>query len=631
VKRVLPTANLNAITELFHVCLTKQENDRKELRLDTFSNWLQIEKGTCELASSSANSIVQMGKTSVEDDVKAVHKVFVALDVDGNNYLDGAEFSRVIRAVGNIKLNEKDLYQLMHDLGGKQTKYDGFVLYEDRFIAGVIKHNIPGITVTSITKWQRKHAITSNHLSTCVQALLLLHSPVSQKAFLYFAVHRLGHRRLLKSDYTVELGSNGWLLFLPLVIVILAGFTIALPIVLSSILFCNRKNLNAPNTRSTIGWLYNRYNHGVEFWEIFELMRKMILTGLLVYLPSTARASVAICICLIAVCVLNFFRPQSNTLVFWINNLAYVAISLKYLMTIVLDLASAYEYEVELSIALITIDCATMGFTVLGISMILLRLKKLFTTLSKDDWDKTEEQLKSQIAQQAENDTKNEATPTPKSLKWNSAFTRTEMHLVQKKHGDFRKKKIQNIGKHQNLAKKRLRERLENRKKFQQKMNGQITKSTKVIPLNNEIVTGDTSRKTALKADKGGMKGLAGEDGVEQTKNSANELLQTLCHTFVTKIKSFERLKKAFCKLDKDNSGGLALPEFTKLVKGVIKAVDLKLVEEVFEACLLQQSNDEKEVLLITFSKWLNLHDIESPTLNDDGDERRGKRESRML
>ena len=49
---------------------------------------------------------------------------------------------------------------------------------------------------------------------------------------------------------------------------------------------------------------------GAEWWEIHEVVRKMLFCGLLVYLPALSRAASAILICLISVATLNYVRPH---------------------------------------------------------------------------------------------------------------------------------------------------------------------------------------------------------------------------------------------------------------------------------------------------------------------------------
>jgi len=73
---------------------------------------------------------------------------------------------------------------------------------------------------------------------------------------------------------------------------------------------------------------------GSEFWEIHELVRKMILTGLLIYLPPSVRPPSAIVVSLIACCTLNYYQAHKNKIVFWIAEASFVLTTGKYLVAV---------------------------------------------------------------------------------------------------------------------------------------------------------------------------------------------------------------------------------------------------------------------------------------------------------
>ena len=85
--------------------------------------------------------------------------------------------------------------------------------------------------------------------------LLLSHTPVSRKVFQFFHCHQLGDRAFLRADYTIECQSVGWFSFLPLVLVVLFGFTLALPGSISLYLWLNRKKLYSASIQQKVGWL----------------------------------------------------------------------------------------------------------------------------------------------------------------------------------------------------------------------------------------------------------------------------------------------------------------------------------------------------------------------------------------
>ena len=168
-----------------------------------------------------------------------------------------------------------------------------------------------------------------------VQLFLMIHAPIAAKSFYYFDCHRLGtEKSLLRRDYSLECGGERYNEYLPAALTLLLGFALLLPIMLSGFLFQHRGDLYTPKTRRKIGWLYWRFVNGAEFWEIHELLRKMILTGLLIYLPSKVRSPSAIVVCTLCCCTLNYFHPHRNKIVFWIDEICAILTTGKYLVAV---------------------------------------------------------------------------------------------------------------------------------------------------------------------------------------------------------------------------------------------------------------------------------------------------------
>merc|ERR1711871_1557426 len=178
-----------------------------------------------------------------------------------------------------------------------------------------------------------RYKLVSLWLSGGAQVLLLFHAPVSAKAFLFFDCHRLGERFFLRADYRLECFTAEWDAFLPLALFLLLGFAVAVPLGLGVIMFRNRDHLQSPATRQRIGFLMSRYSVGVEWWEIVELVRKLILTGVLIYFPTTSRAAAAVIVCVVCVAMLNLYEPHKTRAIFWVCQGSYLITTTKYLVT----------------------------------------------------------------------------------------------------------------------------------------------------------------------------------------------------------------------------------------------------------------------------------------------------------
>ena len=135
---------------------------------------------------------------------------------------------------------------------------------------------------------------------------------------------------MLRRDYSIECGGEKHNEYLPAALILLLGFALLLPIALSGFLYCHRNDLYTPKTKRKLGWLYYRFQKGSEFWEVHEVIRKMLLTGLLIYLPTHVRSPSAIVVCTICCCTLNYYHPHRNPVVFWIDEICALLTTGKY-------------------------------------------------------------------------------------------------------------------------------------------------------------------------------------------------------------------------------------------------------------------------------------------------------------
>ena len=230
----------------------------------------------------------------------------------------------------------------------------------------------------------RRSSIISNSLSGATQLLLLAHTPVSRKVFQFFHCNELGHKKLLRADYNIDCRSAEYYSFMSLVIAVMVGFTIGLPAVISFYLFRHRKNLYSTKTNQRIGWLYDPFVRGAEFWQVHDLLMKMILTGMLIYVPPTSRAGIAILVCVVACCNLNYFQPHKNKVLFWLSEISFITTLSKY--TVALLLSSSYNDQNEIQIIgtlLIVLDFGFMISSVLAILISLCMLRARVKVINK--------------------------------------------------------------------------------------------------------------------------------------------------------------------------------------------------------------------------------------------------------
>ena len=134
-------------------------------------------------------------------------------------------------------------------------------------------------TSERLVRWtvQRKHA--SNSFAGAPQLLLLAHTPVSRKVFQYFHCNDISGKPYLRADYGLSCYGDSWYAFLPVVLVVMFSFTVALPLSITAYLRYHRHELYSTRIFQKVGFLYQPYRRGSEFWQIHDVVFKMVLTG----------------------------------------------------------------------------------------------------------------------------------------------------------------------------------------------------------------------------------------------------------------------------------------------------------------------------------------------------------------
>merc|ERR1712224_622461 len=134
-------------------------------------------------------------------------------------------------------------------------------------------------------RWQMHTDSFRTCTAVVAQLFFMLHAPVSRTLFQWFNCRRIGGKHAyVRSDlstrcFTPEYLSYSWAVVVPLLLV----FCLGLPLFMIAFLFRNRKHLRTPKIMSRVGWLYSRYRPGTEFWDIHELLRKLVLCCALIF------------------------------------------------------------------------------------------------------------------------------------------------------------------------------------------------------------------------------------------------------------------------------------------------------------------------------------------------------------
>ena len=350
------------------------------------------------------------GKIAKDSDLRRTSAEFLfdTLDADDGGNIEVEEFQQLLVYLGKKKVDMSMARKMMHQVkaksprpvnttrrqqrqqrqqqvnGGKNSRSGSSVdeLTREEFIRVVVDGSLETITRTG-AKWVavvELERTKASYQAAVLVVLLLMHAPVSQRFFYYFADDNVQGKRYLRSDYSIEYGGKIWSEFLPVVIVLGVCFVSALPLTIGTLLWRARHRFYSPHTKRKLGFLYRPFAPGAEFWELHEVLRKLLLTGVLIYVPPNARAAAAVLVCVLAVATLNYVQPHKNRVVFWVAEMAFLLTCFKYLSAIFVVAQVAGELVGEsnqvLGVLLILIDVSMMLGSMAAVMAVAVLLKR---------------------------------------------------------------------------------------------------------------------------------------------------------------------------------------------------------------------------------------------------------------
>ena len=322
---------------------------------------------------------------------------FRAIDADGSGRIDVEELQQLLVSFGyQIKLAQTRT--LMETLLGKghltisQTAF--LALYESGMLANELKmirtkgkgavHDSQGLR-----GWSESRKIIGSSFAVTLQILMLVHTPVTKKTFLFFNCHEMYGRSFMRADYSIECwASEAFLLFLPFVLTIMIVFVIGLPSLISYYLWDHRKQLHSVVIKEKIGFLYDRFNIGAEGWEVHEIVKKGLLTGAIVFISDPLlQTTAAIVVSAVALCNLNYLRPHKNKTLFWIGQVSFFVTLLVFLFAVVLLGANQKgdkSTEEVIGIILIVLNIVVVVVAAASITLQVLKILHRLKTVEKN-------------------------------------------------------------------------------------------------------------------------------------------------------------------------------------------------------------------------------------------------------
>ena len=129
--------------------------------------------------------------------------------------------------------------------------------------------------------------------------------------------------------------------------------------------------------------MYDPYVRGAEFWQVHDVLMKMVLTGMLIYIPTASRAGIAALLCMVAVANLNYFEPHKNKVLFWLSQISFLTTGSKYIVALLLTAEMKTEELKLVGRLLIGLDVGFIVASMFSIVISIWMLRKKFQTIQK--------------------------------------------------------------------------------------------------------------------------------------------------------------------------------------------------------------------------------------------------------
>jgi hypothetical protein len=144
-------------------------------------------------------------------------------------------------------------------------------------------------------KNDQQRALTDRALRIFFWILLVSFPAASTKSMQHFKCIELDeNRKWLDADYRIRCGSaSHFTHMLPAILGIIC-YPIGIPLLLFILVCQQRKNLDHPLIEERLGFLYSSYKPKYFYWEIVEIIRKLLLTSCIIFVGDGTSSQVLV-------------------------------------------------------------------------------------------------------------------------------------------------------------------------------------------------------------------------------------------------------------------------------------------------------------------------------------------------
>eukprot|EP00944_MAST-04C_sp_MAST-4C-sp1_P011105 g11105.t1 len=200
----------------------------------------------------------------------------------------------------------------------------------------------------------------------------------------------------LKADFSVLCYDDKWWSFYVVFLIVGIVYILGLPIGVFFYLYSRRHKLDRPEILHSVGWMYTPYNRNAYFWEIQEIIRKMILSGGLIVLSdfTSLQLAVALMFAIFFHQIHAVWKPHATRLGYYLQHVALLAVEIVYISGLLLMLKEPVPDALLVG--------ASGGTVFLGIAMLSLAsymaIKKFINLRRQDAKDERDEEFRKRLS-----------------------------------------------------------------------------------------------------------------------------------------------------------------------------------------------------------------------------------------
>jgi Transient receptor potential (TRP) ion channel len=239
----------------------------------------------------------------------------------------------------------------------------------------------------------RLEVALAKHHTIFLTMTFLIYSTVSTAVFQTFSCDRVDENtavatRYLRADYSIQCDTAEHKLYKVYAAVMIIIYPIGIPVLYTWLLWRQRHKLTKEKDESghfldrqedislqSTKFLWKTYVHQMYYWEVAECIRRLLLTGAIVFIApgTTAQAAIACILAVFALTMASYFKPHNESLDGMIYTVGALIIFLSMFMSLAMkaDVSKeTNESQNAFGVVLVMMNALMIGVTAVKIVLV---------------------------------------------------------------------------------------------------------------------------------------------------------------------------------------------------------------------------------------------------------------------